>query len=76
MTVQKGSIASDLYSVESVWNYLGVHEYWGHGVKNWSQKSTHYKCYEAQIKHPTFKKLDDNQKTDIMKLFNLHKNSN
>ncbi len=66
VTVQKNSNTTDLFSVESIWNYLGVHEYYGHGIIGWSgSTNTHYKCYEAQMKHPTFKKLRPEQQKDI-----------
>lgn len=38
VTVAQGSNQHDLYTVESVQNYLGVHEYYGHGINNWSQR--------------------------------------
>lgn len=65
ITVEFGYQNSDLYTVESIQNYLGVHEYYGHGVMNWSQENTHWKCYEAQKNHPTYKKLPKYQQNEI-----------
>ena len=65
VTVAQGSNQHDLYTVESVQNYLGVHEYYGHGINNWSQKDTHWKCYNAQMNHPTFSKLPKDQQYEI-----------
>ena len=69
----------DLYTVESIQNYLGVHEYQGHGVNLYggddpsrtpnipvSQRS-HWKAYQAQLKHPTFKKLPKYQQQELKK---------
>lgn len=65
VTVTKGSNQHDLYTVESIQNYLGIHEYYGHGVMKWSQKNTHWKCYNAQLHHPTFRKLPKYQQDEI-----------
>ena len=65
VTVTKGSNQHDLYTIESIQNYLGIHEYYGHGVMKWSQKNTHWKCYNAQLHHPTFKKLPKYQQDEI-----------
>ena len=32
---------------------------------NWSKTSTHWKCYNAQLNHPTFKKLPEYQQDEI-----------
>ena len=42
-----------------------MHEYYGHGINNWSQKDTHWKCYNAQMNHPTFSKLPKDQQYEI-----------
>ena len=65
VTVEQGSNQHDLYTVESIQNYLGVHEYYGHGIMKWSTKKTHWKCYNAQLNHPTFKKLPKYQQNEI-----------
>lgn len=46
---------------------LGVHEYIGHGIKNYSggYRGTHWKAYDAQIKHSTFKFLSPVQQKTI-----------
>ena len=48
MTVESGYNQHDLYTVESIQNYLGVHEYYGHGIMNWSKTSTHWKLPKYQ----------------------------
>lgn len=67
--VQSGKIQNDISTVEAIQNYLGVHEYWGHGVQGYSggsgQGTTHWKAYDAQLKHPTFHKLSSAQQTEI-----------
>ena len=54
---------------ESIQSYLGVHEYFGHGIKKYSggQESggTHWKAYEAQKLHPTYNKLPASQRDEI-----------
>ncbi len=65
VTVGQGSNQHDLYTVESIQNYLGVHEYYGHGIMNWSTRKTHWKCYNAQLHHPTFQKLPKYQQNEI-----------
>lgn len=65
VTVRKQYNRYDLYTVESIQNYLGVHEYYGHGVKNWNQMETHWKCYNAQMNHSTFYKLPKEQQDEI-----------
>lgn len=65
VTVEQGSNQHDLYMVESIQNYLGVHEYYGHGIMNWSTRKTHWKCYNAQLHHPTFQKLPKYQQNEI-----------
>ncbi|MEO5072565.1 hypothetical protein, partial [Bacteroides thetaiotaomicron] len=65
VTVQKQYNREDLYTVESIQNYLGVHEYYGHGIMNWNKIGTHWKCYNAQLNHPTFKKLPEYQQDEI-----------
>ncbi len=70
VTVGRDSNSTDLYTVESIWNLLGVHEYWGHGVKKWGNATkTHWKCYDAQMKHPTFSKLPKEQQNIIKSIY-------
>lgn len=66
VTVRKGSNKLSLYSVETIQNRIGVHEYYGHGIMNWSTRKTHWKCYDAQIKHSTFKLLPKDQQNEII----------
>lgn len=73
VTVHRKSNKSDLYTVESIWNQLGIHEYWGHGVKQW-KKDDHWRVYKAQIQHSTFQKLPTEQQKEIIKNYNDFKN--
>ena len=57
---------ADLNTVESIQNYLGVHEYYGHGILGYKEvNKVHWKCYLLQIQHPTFKKLNKTQQKEI-----------
>ena len=49
----------DFGTVENVQNILGIHEYYGHGVKGLSSKSTseHRQVYRLQTQHSTYKKV-------------------
>ena len=50
-----GSADSELRTVSNVKNTLGAHEYLGHGVKRYSDRtSTHHKAYELQMNHPSW----------------------
>ena len=50
-----GSADSELRTVSNVKNTLGAHEYLGHGVKKYSDKTgTHHKAYELQMNHPSW----------------------
>ena len=43
--------------VENIVNTLGVHEYTGHGIKHYSDKTkTHQKAYDLQMIHPSWEK--------------------
>lgn len=53
--------------VESIINSLGIHEYYGHGIEKWNNIKTHWKCYNAQLSHPTFKKSPKDQQDEIRK---------
>ncbi|MCY1636750.1 hypothetical protein, partial [Marinifilum sp. D737] len=70
ITATSGEYSTDLYTVESIQNYLGVHEYYGHKVKGYSGGQnlggTHWKAYREQMKHPTYKKLPGSQRSEIM----------
>lgn len=44
-------------TVENIENAIGVHEYTGHGVFNYGDKTkTHYKAYELQFSDPSWNK--------------------
>ncbi len=44
-------------TVSNVQNLLGAHEFIGHYEKGWgSSTGTHYKVYEYQMKHASWKK--------------------
>ncbi len=59
---------SGLSTVESVQNYLGVHEYQGHGILGYKSKmNNHWKCYQLQKLHKTFWKLTPSQQVEINK---------
>ena len=51
----------DYNTVENVQNILGIHEYYGHGVKGIGSAtfSEHRKAYLLQTKHRTYKKVSD-----------------
>ena len=50
-----GSADSELRTVSNVKNALGAHEYLGHGVQKYSDKTgTHHKAYELQMNHPSW----------------------
>ncbi|WP_227626098.1 hypothetical protein, partial [Geofilum rubicundum] len=49
-------IGNTLSTVEQAQNTLGVHEYKGHGLLKYGKTTgTHYKCYELQLDHSTFR---------------------
>jgi RHS repeat-associated protein len=69
VTAITGAYGTGLSTVEQIQNYLGVHEYFGHGIKGFSGKKqvggTHWKAYFLQMHHPTFKKLSDEDQNEI-----------
>lgn len=66
VTTRDGSYQHDLNKVESIYSYLGIHEYLGHGIKGYSGRiNTHWKAYDLQLRHSTFKSLPDDQKKEI-----------
>ncbi|MCF8332502.1 MAG: RHS repeat-associated core domain-containing protein [Bacteroidales bacterium] len=83
---------SSLGSVEAILNYVGVHEFEGHGIKGYSggkaPGGTNYIAYLAQYRHHTFSKLSGGQQKEIMNrifeymeyennsLYYFHKKSN
>lgn len=67
VTAESGSNTGKLFSVEAIWNFLGIHEYYGHGVKLYSDMNkTHYLAYYEQYKHYTFKKLPRTHRAEIL----------
>jgi hypothetical protein len=50
-----GAADTELRTVSNVQNALGIHEFLGHGVMGYSDKSkTHHKAYELQMSHPSW----------------------
>jgi hypothetical protein len=53
--IRNGKMIDPIRTVEDIQNTFNVHEYGGHGVEKWGDKTkTHYKVYEMQMEHPTF----------------------
>lgn len=66
ITVNKSEF-NTLFSVELIINNIGVHEFTGHGIKLWGDKSSkHYKTYQLQKNHWTFNKLPLIDQTEIL----------
>lgn len=74
VTASRKSYQTDLFMVESIWNQLGIHEYWGHGIMHWKGDYDHWKVYKAQMQHPTYQKLPKDQKEDIIYKYNYYRN--
>lgn len=54
------TMADYLPFVANIVSALGVHEFTGHGVNKWGDKTlTHYKAYELQFKHFSWKNTTD-----------------
>lgn len=67
ISIKAKSFVNTLYNVEGVQNYLGIHEFIGHGLKHYrNTDQTHYKAWLDQYNHPTFKKLSRDQQKDII----------
>lgn len=67
VTTKENSYKSDLYNVEAIQSYLGVHEFRGHGQKGYSDAAkTHWKAYDDQIRHPTFDKLPKELQQEVL----------
>ncbi len=70
ITAVKGSQRGDLSTVEGIQNMLGVHEYYGHGIKGYTGgknlKGNHWKAYDDQIKHSTFDNLSKGLQKNIL----------
>ena len=56
---------TELSSVELIVNYLGVHEFTGHGLNKWINGYDHYKAYELQKKHKSFHNLPTDAQNEI-----------
>jgi|TARA_B110000285_G_C15108131_1_gene609277 hypothetical protein len=53
--IHNGKLTEPLTTVENIQNTFNVHEYGGHGIEKWGDKTNnHYKVYEMQMNHPTF----------------------
>ena len=73
ITVNRKDI-NNLSSVEYIQNYLGVHEYQGHQILGYGdKKKNHYKCYQLQMQHPTFKLLKLTDQQLVIYRFNYYK---
>lgn len=68
-----GLVDSMLATVTGAQNALGVHEFMGHGMQGYGfddkskydPNGTHYKAYDLQKSHPTWKKASKEFKEDI-----------
>ena len=68
VTAKENLFKTDLYHVEVIQNYLGVHEYIGHGIKGYSDRTkTHWRAYDLQLKDPTFKFMPEEQQNEVRK---------
>ena len=69
LTASIKDITLPLYStVSNVQNLLGAHEFIGHGVKGWGDVTKdHFKVYEFQMKHSTWKGTSEAFKTHTQK---------
>lgn len=48
-------VKKELSTVENIYNGLGCHEYYGHGINNYdASNQLHHKSYELQIADPSF----------------------
>ena len=57
-------------TVSNVQNLLGAHEFIGHGIKGWDDlTNSHYKAYEFQMEHSTWKGTTEAFKTHILKIY-------
>ena len=65
-----------LYStVSNVQNMLGAHELLGHGIKGWGDRTkTHYKTYEFQMAHPSWKSTTPEYKVFMNKAYRNYLN--
>jgi len=61
---------TDFNTVESVQSFLGIHEYKGHGIFGYDgyfqPGDRHYKSYMLQAEHPTFNRLSESHRQDII----------
>ena len=70
ITAKSGELKS-LGTVEAVWNYLGIHEYKGHGTKGIGPgRIEEQKAYRLQYEHPTYKYLSPGQQKEIRNRMN------
>ncbi len=53
--IHNGKMIDGLTTVENIQNAFAVHEYFGHGIIKWGDKThDHYKVYEMQMNHPLY----------------------
>ena len=71
---QKGDgVKDELAFVENIVNTLGGHEYTGHGIKHYSDKTkTHHKAYELQMLHPSWKNTTDKFKNHMLENYKYY----
>ena len=73
ITVDRKEVKNLSY-VEYIQNYLGIHEYQGHQILGYGdKKKNHSKCYQLQMRHPTFKRLKPKDQQFIIYRYNLYK---
>jgi uncharacterized protein RhaS with RHS repeats len=58
-------------TVENLQNAVGIHEFLGHAIMLYGKgNGPHYKAYELQFAHPTWKKVGDSFKQDMLENYN------
>ncbi|WP_299455145.1 hypothetical protein [uncultured Microscilla sp.] len=74
IVARSGSVNADLNTVSGAQNTLGIHEFLGHGVKGfgfndkeeYDPNGTHYKAYDLQRNHSTWKKVPASFRKDYL----------
>ncbi|EAY28980.1 hypothetical protein M23134_00134 [Microscilla marina ATCC 23134] len=74
IVTKRGIVNADLNTVSGAQNTLGIHEFLGHGVKgfgfndktSYDPNGTHYKAYDLQRKHSTWKKVPASFRKDYL----------
>ncbi len=85
VTVSEGLYVNDLYTVELIQSFLGIHEFKKHGLDLCSgeetflpkgQIGTHWKAYQAQLSHSTFRFLPKSHQELIKERVKQYKSFN